>query len=267
MSVSNGPNLARMISAADGDAFGTDFRKLLRALDVLLQGAVISKTLSAPPGSPANGDRYIVAAAPTGAWSGQANSIAVWTTDNPATPSGLWEFYPPKTGWLVYNVADTTFYSYSGTAWVLNAIPESGVTGLVTDLAACEKVANKDVSGGYGSYTTGTYTPVAAGTFSTTGTVTLTGSYVKIGKLVFFQIKIHMAAASTCAITGSGNSNFSLPFTAASDAVGGLADSNQSLSATLWIRASTSVCYTSTSSTINGVASSDIILSGVYQSA
>jgi len=118
MSVTNGPNLGKMISAATGDNFDVDFRKLLRAFDVLLQAAVISKTLTAPPGSPVNGDRYIVAASPTGAWAGQAKSVAVWTTDNPATPSGLWEFYPPKSGWFLYNVADTTLYYYNGSTWV-----------------------------------------------------------------------------------------------------------------------------------------------------
>jgi hypothetical protein len=106
-----------MINALDGDAFGVDFRKFLRAIDVLVQGAVKSKTLSSPPGSPVNGDRYIVAGSPTGAWSGQAKSIAVWTTDNPASPSGVWEFYAPKAGWLVYNVADATVYVYDGSTW------------------------------------------------------------------------------------------------------------------------------------------------------
>src|SRR5467141_2085218 len=117
MSVSNGPNLGIMINALTGDAFDVDFRKFLRAIDVLLQGAVISKTLTAPPGSPANGDRYIVGASPTGAWAGQAKSIAVWTTDNPAAPSGEWEFYPPKSGWLVVNLADSTAYVYVSSTW------------------------------------------------------------------------------------------------------------------------------------------------------
>jgi len=144
MSVSNGPNIGKMISAATGDNFDVDFRKLLRAFDVLLQGAVTSKTLTAPPGSPVNGDRYIIAASPTGAWAGQAKSITVWTTDNPATPSGLWEFYAPKTGWLVYNVADTTFYYYSGTAWT--AIAGGGSTTLagLTDVLLSSP-ANNDV--------------------------------------------------------------------------------------------------------------------------
>jgi hypothetical protein len=117
MSVSYGPNLGVIINALTGDAFDADFRTLLRLVDVLLQGAVISKTLTAPPGSPANGDRYIVGASPTGAWAGQAKSVAVWTTDNPAAPSGHWEFYVPKAGWLVVNLADSTAYIYVSSAW------------------------------------------------------------------------------------------------------------------------------------------------------
>lgn len=117
MSVSNGPNLGVMINAATGDAFPTDFRKLLRAIDVLLQGATKSKTLATPPGSPANGDRYIIAASPTGAWSGHATHIAVWTTDNPASPSGVWEFYTPQPGWVVANIADSTLYVFLSGSW------------------------------------------------------------------------------------------------------------------------------------------------------
>lgn len=117
MSVSYGPNLEKMINAATGDGFDIDFRALLRMLDALVQGAVLSKTLSAPPGSPANGARYIVGAGPSGAWSGSANKIAVWTTDDPARGSGGWDYHTPKPGWFVYNVDDATFYYWSGTAW------------------------------------------------------------------------------------------------------------------------------------------------------
>lgn len=128
MSVSYGPNLGKMINALTGDPFDVDFRAFLRAFDALLQGSVKSRTLTAPPGSPANGDRYIVGAAPTGAWTGQANAISVWTTDNPTAPSGNWEFYAPKTGWLVYSVADAAFFMWSGSAWT--AFSTGGVTSL-----------------------------------------------------------------------------------------------------------------------------------------
>ena len=117
MSVSYGPNLGKMINAATGDSFATDFRAFLRMIDALLQLAVISKALATPPGSPANGDRYIVAASGTGAWAGKDTNVAVWTTDNPATPGGLWEFYPPGKGWQAFNEADSTVYVWDSSTW------------------------------------------------------------------------------------------------------------------------------------------------------
>jgi hypothetical protein len=146
MSVTDGPNIGIMISAATGDAFDTEFRKFLRAIDVLVQGATKSKTLTAPPGSPTNGDRYIVGASATGAWSTHDKSIAVWTTDDPASPSGVWQFYPPKAGWLVYNVADTTFYSYSGSAW--NALAGGGGGGATAFTGLSDVPASYSGEGG-----------------------------------------------------------------------------------------------------------------------
>jgi hypothetical protein len=135
MSDSYGPNLGKLINALTGDTYDVDFRFFLRAIDVLVQCAVISKTLAAPPGSPANGARYIVAGSPTGAWSGHANAIAVWTTDNPATPGGLWEFYAPNFGWLAPNLADGLVYVYSGSAWAALAGGASTFVAL-TDVPA-----------------------------------------------------------------------------------------------------------------------------------
>jgi hypothetical protein len=117
MSVSLGPKLGLMINALTGDGHDVAFRALLRALDQLPLLAVKNRTTTAPPGSPANGDAYIVATGGTGAWSGHDKSIAVWTTDNPAAPSGEWEFYDPAAGWVAFSVADAGFYSYSGAAW------------------------------------------------------------------------------------------------------------------------------------------------------
>lgn len=117
MSVTNGPRLPIMISAATGDNFDVDFRKFLRAVHALLQCSVKSMTLTAPPGSPANGDEYIIAASATGAWSGHDHAIVVWTTDDPANPSGIWEFHGPTKGFLAFNEADSLIYSYDGTTW------------------------------------------------------------------------------------------------------------------------------------------------------
>jgi hypothetical protein len=67
---------------------------LLR-LDALVQGSVRSRTLAAPPASPANGERWIVPPGATGAWAGQADRIAVWR-DN------AWMFLVPAIGWRVH---------------------------------------------------------------------------------------------------------------------------------------------------------------------
>jgi hypothetical protein len=120
---SNGPHLQRLISGVTGELFANDFRSFLRMIDSLVQLAVISKTLTAPPGSPANGDRYIVAASPTGAWTGFANKVVTWTTDDPNVPAGFWDTHTPNAGFLAYNLADSALYIFDGTNW-----NSSGVT-------------------------------------------------------------------------------------------------------------------------------------------
>ena len=52
--------------------------KALRLLDGLVHLAVLDRELAAPPASPADGDRYIVASGATGAWAGWDGSIAYW---------------------------------------------------------------------------------------------------------------------------------------------------------------------------------------------
>ena len=64
----------------------------LRLLDILVQLAVLDRDLSAPPATPAEGDRYLVAANPTGAWAGQAGLIATFW-------GGVWVFVQPRDGW------------------------------------------------------------------------------------------------------------------------------------------------------------------------
>lgn len=64
---------------------------------VLGQCSVIDRDLTAPPGSPANGDRYIVSSVATGAWASKENSVAVYDSDIVA-----WTFYVPFEGWLTY---------------------------------------------------------------------------------------------------------------------------------------------------------------------
>lgn len=82
----------------------------IRALDCLVQLAVESRSLAAPPASPAEGSRYLVAAAATGDWSGQSEKIA-------AFQDGAWMFYEPREGWIVWVADDHELAIYSAGAW------------------------------------------------------------------------------------------------------------------------------------------------------
>jgi hypothetical protein len=71
---------------------------------------VKDRDLATPPGSPANGDRYIVAASGTGAWVGQDAKVAVWN-------GSAWVFYTPKVGWLAYIEDEQKITAYKVTGW------------------------------------------------------------------------------------------------------------------------------------------------------
>jgi hypothetical protein len=112
-----GPNLGVVWGYSVGEnGWGTGgYNPSLARIDTLVQLAVLEVT-NTPPGSPANGDRYIVGAAPTGAWAGQANKIAVWlTTGTPA-----WLFYTPKNGWRAWNADDSSWWLYDS-SWAVDA--------------------------------------------------------------------------------------------------------------------------------------------------
>src|SRR2546423_11323422 len=82
----------------------------VRALDALVQLAVLDRDLATPPSSPSDGQRWIVAASPTGAWAGKATQIAAWQ-------DGAWRFYVPRLGWLVYVIDEGKLVAWSGSAW------------------------------------------------------------------------------------------------------------------------------------------------------
>ena len=83
----------------------------LRALDAVVQISVLDRDLATPPASPAEGARYIVAASPTGAWSGHAGQIAAFQ-DN------AWMFYAPREGWLAWVADENVLLAHDGAAWI-----------------------------------------------------------------------------------------------------------------------------------------------------
>lgn len=105
------PNLALPEIAAAQAQKHVTHNEALRVLDSLVQLAVLDRDLSAPPGSPAEGQRWIVKPAGSGSWAGHANHIAAWQ-------DGAWTFHVPGTGWLAYVADEGALLAWTGTAWV-----------------------------------------------------------------------------------------------------------------------------------------------------
>lgn len=57
--------------------------------------SVKDRDLATPPASPVEGDSYIVAASPTGAWLGKTGQVALWD-------GSAWVFGVPRKGWICY---------------------------------------------------------------------------------------------------------------------------------------------------------------------
>jgi len=72
--------------------------------------SVLDRNLATPPGTPAAGDTYIVAAAPTGAWAGHETEVAVWD-------GAAWVFGAPRTGWLAYIEDEQKLSIFKAGAW------------------------------------------------------------------------------------------------------------------------------------------------------
>lgn len=132
----------------------------LNVVDALLQCAVLTMNLTAPPGSPADGDLHLVAAlggTATGAWATKENYLARYVADG-----AFWQFYTPGVHvFVVLNRADGGLYAWqddSPGVW-LTAFPgASGAPIVVMPSAA---------------YTLGDLTPGAWHTFTNNGGVTL----------------------------------------------------------------------------------------------
>jgi hypothetical protein len=75
-----------------------------------VQLAVLDRDLTTPPGSPAAGDRYLVASGATGAWVGWDGSVAYWV-------DGAWMRLVPRPGWLAWVEDEATLAIWSGGAW------------------------------------------------------------------------------------------------------------------------------------------------------
>lgn len=98
-------DLAPRVAVDDGVVFAGIAVALVDRLSVL------DRDLTAPPGSPADGDRYIVASGATGEWSGWDLNVALWT-------DGAWLRLPPRIGWRAWVEDEGLLLVYDGAGWL-----------------------------------------------------------------------------------------------------------------------------------------------------
>ena len=92
----------------------------LRALDALVHLAVIDRDATTPPGSPSDGNRYIVATGGAGAWEGHDLEIAAYQ-------DGAWAFFAPRAGWRSWIGDEEVLVVWDGGAW--SSVGGSGGSG------------------------------------------------------------------------------------------------------------------------------------------
>lgn len=83
----------------------------LRLLDAMVQLSVLDRDQTAPPASPADGDRYLVASGATGLWAGWDLNVAFWV-------DGVWLRLVPRPGWLAWIADEAALLVYDGAGWV-----------------------------------------------------------------------------------------------------------------------------------------------------
>jgi hypothetical protein len=72
--------------------------------------SVKDRDLATPPVSPVDGERYLIPAGATGAWSGRTGQIAVRI-------GGAWEFYAPRVGWLCFTEDEAVLSVHKAAGW------------------------------------------------------------------------------------------------------------------------------------------------------
>ncbi len=110
------PNLALDYIASSQAQKEMTHNAALNDVDFLAKASVLDTTVATPPSSPNTGDAYVIAASPTGAWTGFANHLAGYY--------GGWSIKAPKPGWTVWTRNGSRVLYYTGSAWALLTTPK-----------------------------------------------------------------------------------------------------------------------------------------------
>jgi hypothetical protein len=120
-----------LIEAAQAQKHVTH-NEALGLLDSVIQLSVKGRTLLNPPLSPAEGDRWIVPAGATGAWSGHTDEVALWKDAG-------WRYFTPRDGWIAF-VDDEGTVAYAAGGWQSFIVLTVNGAGLGMDIREEEVV-------------------------------------------------------------------------------------------------------------------------------
>ena len=129
------------------DGWGPAMNRSLRQL-AYVGGtrSVKNRTTATPPSAPTAGDKYIVAANPTGAWSTyNVGDIAVWGRGLTAPATLAWQRFQPARNLLLYDEGADQIIKYNGTEWGTIGGGERNVQSdwNQTDMSADDYIKNK----------------------------------------------------------------------------------------------------------------------------
>lgn len=92
----------------------------LALIDAALHPVALTIGDNDPPSAPLNGQCWIVGAAPTGGWAGQAHALAAWT-------AGGWRFITPRRGMTVWLASTQVWAWHDGDAWLEGVMPAAAI--------------------------------------------------------------------------------------------------------------------------------------------
>lgn len=172
----------------------------LRLLDAMVQLSVLDRTRTAPPVSPTDGDRHIVASGATGLWSGWDLNVAFWV-------DGVWMRLVPRPGWLAWIAAEQAFVVWNGSAWNLVGEPvntSDAVFSLVNDADPTKKAVFSLSGITTGNTRTFNLPNTSSELAILAGTQTFTGDKTFSGTLTVSAAAASIGTATTTATYGMG---------------------------------------------------------------
>ena len=190
----------------------------LRLLDAMVQLSVLDSSRTAPPASPTDGDRHIVASGATGLWAGWDLNVAFWV-------DGVWMRLVPRPGWLAWIADEAAFVVWNGSAWDPVGVPQD-VSDAIFSLVNAVDPTKRAVFAlsGISTGTTRSFTlpntsselailagtqtfsgsKTFSGTLTASGAVSITGTLTASGTVTVSAAAATIGTAITAATYGMG---------------------------------------------------------------